>query len=61
MEKMSLKEPKCDYCRYFVEAGTKYSCKAFPEGIPAEAMWAEWDSECVPGIKFEESAESGNV
>lgn len=55
MEKMRLKEPKCDYCRHFIENNTKDACKAFPDGIPVEKMWGESDAECAPGIKFEET------
>ncbi len=54
MEKMSLQEPKCDYCRHFIERGTEDICKAFPDGIPAEKMWEDEEIECAPGIKFEE-------
>ena len=51
---MRLREPKCDHCKHFVESDTKDICKAFPDGIPGEVMFAEDDSECAPGIKFEE-------
>ncbi len=54
MEKMKLREPKCDYCKYLMESDTKYICRAFPDEIPSEALFAEDDVECAPGIKFEE-------
>ncbi|MCM1304577.1 MAG: hypothetical protein NC305_13345 [Lachnospiraceae bacterium] len=57
MEKMSLTEPKCDHCRHLRESDTEYICEAFPDGIPIETMWEKWDSECVPGIKFDEDIE----
>lgn len=51
---MKLREPKCDYCKYIMESDTKYICRAFPDEIPSEALFAEDDVECAPGIKFEE-------
>lgn len=51
---MSLREPKCDYCKHLIENDTKYMCKAFPDDIPAEKMWEDEQIECAPGIKFEE-------
>ena len=51
---MRLREPKCDHCIYFIEGDTKDMCRAFPEGIPSEVMFADDDSECALGIKFKE-------
>lgn len=51
---MSLREPKCDYCRYLIKSDTKYICKAFPDEIPVDKMLEKRDAECAPGIKFEE-------
>ena len=43
--------PKCEFCRWFNE--DTYTCKAFPEGIPADVMWKSEEEECKNGIKFE--------
>lgn len=46
--------PKCISCKFFVQDGKNLTCKAFPEEIPNEKMWAPDDEECVKGIKYEE-------
>ena len=48
--------PKCDICKHFIVDNdpTKYSCKAFPNGIPDGIIWEDEEKECNNGIKFEE-------
>lgn len=53
---MSLKLPKCDFCRH-LEEGDFYKCPAFPEGIPLETIPDDEDAECANGIKFEDETE----
>lgn len=52
---MSLRLPKCDFCKHYHEENAERSCcDAFPEGIPLEKMnWNE-EEECNNGIKYEE-------
>lgn len=44
--------PKCDSCKWFNEE--KFTCKAFPEHIPAEKLLADEDEECNGKYKYEE-------
>lgn len=48
--------PKCDICKNFIVDNdpTKYSCKAFPNGIPDDVIWEAEEKECNNGIFFEE-------
>lgn len=52
---MSLSLPKCDFCEYHLynEKENKEYCKAFPDGIPSDAMSFNVEEECANGIKFE--------
>ena len=54
---MSLKLPKCDFCKYCYDDTdkTRTCCKAFPDGIPLKAMIADKEEECNNGIKYEEN------
>jgi hypothetical protein len=55
VEKMSIRLPKCDFCKHYIDDETKIDCcAAFPEGIPLEKMIAEESDECANGIKYEE-------
>lgn len=54
VEKMSLKLPKCDFCKHYHEDAKKMCCDAFPDGIPLEKISADESEECRNGIKFEE-------
>ena len=51
---MSLKLPKCDFCKHLYQDTGDYCCEAFKDGIPLEVMIADKDKECRNGIKFEE-------
>lgn len=51
---MSLKLPKCDFCKYYHENDSNDTCDAFSKGIPLEKMIADESEECANGIKFEE-------
>ena len=50
---MSLKIPKCDFCKH-LEEGNHYKCPAFPDGIPLEKRPDDEAVECANGIKYEE-------
>ena len=54
----SLSLPKCMFCNHFIDSDDEnalLACKAFPNGIPAEALWEEdEEKECSHGIRFEE-------
>ena len=43
--------PKCDFCKWCAE--DDYTCKAFPNGIPAEVFFEPEDKECNNNIFFE--------
>lgn len=47
---------KCDICKHFIidKDPAKYSCKAFPNGIPDAVIWEDEALECNNGIYFEE-------
>lgn len=51
---MSLRLPKCDFCEYHFhnKKENKEWCKAFPDGIPPNAMSFDVEEECANGIKF---------
>lgn len=54
---MSLRLPKCEFCKYF--RGYKdrgMECEAFPDGIPGGKNLFDYsdNSECAEGIKFED-------
>lgn len=51
---MSLKLPKCDFCKHYQINETEDKCDAFPNGIPLAAMIANESEECHDGIKYEE-------
>ena len=52
---MSLKLPKCDFCKHCYDEDTELPCcEAFPDGIPLEVMIADESEECNNGIKYEE-------
>lgn len=51
---MSLKLPKCDFCKHCHDDSEKYCCDAFPDGIPPEKINWDEDEECNDGIKYEE-------
>ena len=52
--------PRCIDCKKFIELNEegKYTCKAFPDGIPDDVFWGKIDhTENIDGdngIKFEE-------
>ncbi len=51
---MSLRLPKCDFCKHFHEDKLERSCcDAFPEGIPWDKISDDESEECANGIKFE--------
>lgn len=52
---MSLSLPKCDFCEHYFynDKEHKECCKAFPDGIPPDAMSYGVEEECANGIKFE--------
>lgn len=61
VEKMSLRLPKCEFCKHFrgyKDRGIK--CEAFPDGVPDDKKLFDYfdKSECANGIKFE--YEDGN-
>ena len=51
---MSLRLPKCDFCKHYHEESDEDTCDAFPNGIPLEKMYAEESEECKNEIKYEE-------
>lgn len=44
--------PRCETCKWF--NWEHYACKAFPEGIPDEKLWADEDDVCNGKYKYEE-------
>lgn len=50
-----MQMPICDSCKHLLGDSMKERCKAFPNGIPAEAYKLSGDEnvECAPGIKYE--------
>lgn len=50
---MSLKLPKCDFCKHLKE-DERYRCSAYPEEIPLDEISDDESEECANGIKFEE-------
>lgn len=51
---MSLKLPKCDFCKHYIDGKEKMCCDAFPEGIPLDKISNDESEECANGIKYEE-------
>lgn len=54
---MSLRLPKCDFCKHYIDGKGKMCCEAFPDGIPLEKIKSfndKDDEECNNGISFEE-------
>ena len=50
---MSLRLPKCDFCKHYIDGKGKMCCDAFPEGIPLDKINDDEAEECANGIKFE--------
>lgn len=49
-----MKIPKCMTCnRMFEDNKELPTCEAFPEGIPHDVMWREFEEECNNGMKYE--------
>ena len=46
--------PKCMLCSNFNENSEEMTCKAFPEGIPDEKLWADEDDVCNGKYRYEE-------
>lgn len=51
---MSIRLPKCDFCKHCHDDEEHYKCDAFPDGIPLNKIMADELEECKNGIKFEE-------
>lgn len=50
-----LKLPICDTCTHYLEDEEKDRCKAFPDGIPFQALHdAKEDCKCKDGYGYEE-------
>lgn len=48
---------KCIFCKHLSdkeEDRYRFACKAYPDGVPEEIVYAPTDEECGNGIKFEE-------
>ena len=44
--------PRCETCKWF--NWEHYVCKAFPEGIPDEKLWADENEVCNGKYRYEE-------
>ena len=55
---MSITLPRCEFCRWFNP--DKYNCKAFPDEIPAEMLWATDDYKCSDKYNYEEKEKKGS-
>lgn len=52
---IATKLDKCTDCKHFFKDDLEHCrCKAFPDEIPDEVFWGNYEDECNNGIKFEE-------
>lgn len=51
IETMVTTMGKCVECKHYLKNN---KCKAFPDWIPDEVFWGDYEEECNNGIKFEE-------
>lgn len=50
-----LRLSNCDFCKYYIDDNEEDRCRAYPKGIPLEAMIkAGRGIECAKGYSFEE-------
>lgn len=58
VEKVMLKPPDCEFCKYHIIKDEKDCCRAYPEGIPLRTLIKSAPGvECAPGYVFEPKEE----
>lgn len=46
--------PRCIMCANLITSENEFKCEAFPDGIPEDKLYADYDEDCNGDFHYEE-------